>query len=716
MASQNQVEILLQAVNKANQGIDQALAKLSSMDSVAARANAKIAAGAKQVDMSYAGVAGTLGRLVGAFGAALSIGAVVQFTKHSLEAAAAMRDLSFETNMSMKELQAFKLASAEAGVRGGQFEGAIRRLNAAMAESSDPGSKAAQIFKEMGIAAADGNVSEMRTADVLRAVAKSFREHADGAREANVALELFGRTGTKLQQFLNEGPAGIDAAAEALEKMGGGFSEESAREADAFLERLDRIIMVAQRLAVEIGGPVVAAIEKMVGGLKAASAWVGELSVKMDNWFFRGPGEIDTSAPQRKGAAATTAPVAATIVPGSAGQFSSKAEFEKRARDAASVTREVEKQTRAITELEMVEKRLSQVQADNSLTLAEIAAAEESGAIRKSEADAKRIAALDAYNSKLDETIAKLEEIAKAGGPDAEDARLGATRLRGERAGSRGAVGGLRRRRSGSVRAGVTDFAEGLTGFEDRAKLVAETLNGTLRPAMQGVSDAIYGMVTGTATWGQVFLQVGSQILKSIIDIGVQFVTQQLLMQLASKTTANVNKTTTIENNANNATNMQTGLAAGVGTSAGQGGWVGVLIYLGVIAAALAAVAAMSGGFAEGGYTGDGGKYDPAGIVHRGEFVMPKQVVDSWGPAHFQRYLNPAATFAPPQFGGAFAAGGLVGLGAIGAAAASASKKQNFGVNVAVVNSRQAMREFQRRDGSKVVMDQMKKRGNKVIS
>ncbi|MFG6175788.1 hypothetical protein ACGTN6_00965 [Halomonas sp. THAF12] len=36
-------------------------------------------------------------------------------------------------------------------------------------------------------------------------------------------------------------------------------------------------------------------------------------------------------------------------------------------------------------------------------------------------------------------------------------------------------------------------------------------------------------------------------------------------------------------------------------------------------------------GFANGGYTGDGSKFDVAGIVHRGEFVMPKAVVDQPG-------------------------------------------------------------------------------------
>lgn len=36
-------------------------------------------------------------------------------------------------------------------------------------------------------------------------------------------------------------------------------------------------------------------------------------------------------------------------------------------------------------------------------------------------------------------------------------------------------------------------------------------------------------------------------------------------------------------------------------------------------------------GFSEGGYTGHGGKYEPAGIVHRGEYVIPKNAVQRIG-------------------------------------------------------------------------------------
>jgi hypothetical protein len=56
-------------------------------------------------------------------------------------------------------------------------------------------------------------------------------------------------------------------------------------------------------------------------------------------------------------------------------------------------------------------------------------------------------------------------------------------------------------------------------------------------------------------------------------------------------------------------------------------------------------------GFARGGYTGDGGKYEPAGIVHRGEYVFSKEATSRIGPDVLERLHRGYAT------------GGLVGDG-----------------------------------------------------
>lgn len=57
-------------------------------------------------------------------------------------------------------------------------------------------------------------------------------------------------------------------------------------------------------------------------------------------------------------------------------------------------------------------------------------------------------------------------------------------------------------------------------------------------------------------------------------------------------------------------------------------------------------------GFADGGYTGDGGKHDVAGVVHRGEWVVPQSVVKKPGMLSFLNQLT---------YGNGYAEGGMVG-------------------------------------------------------
>lgn len=68
-------------------------------------------------------------------------------------------------------------------------------------------------------------------------------------------------------------------------------------------------------------------------------------------------------------------------------------------------------------------------------------------------------------------------------------------------------------------------------------------------------------------------------------------------------------------------------------------------------------------GFAGGGFTGSGGKYEPAGVVHRGEFVFTKEATSRIGVGNLYRMMK------------GYVSGGLVGGGTAGPAAP-------FGVSV----------------------------------
>lgn len=78
--------------------------------------------------------------------------------------------------------------------------------------------------------------------------------------------------------------------------------------------------------------------------------------------------------------------------------------------------------------------------------------------------------------------------------------------------------------------------------------------------------------------------------------------------------------------------------------------------------------------FATGGYTGDGGKFDPAGIVHKGEGVIPQWGIAAMGgPAAFMGFLGDLRTRR------GYAEGGMAG---IAASAVSRSSTPNVQINI----------------------------------
>jgi lambda family phage tail tape measure protein len=80
-------------------------------------------------------------------------------------------------------------------------------------------------------------------------------------------------------------------------------------------------------------------------------------------------------------------------------------------------------------------------------------------------------------------------------------------------------------------------------------------------------------------------------------------------------------------------------------------------------------------GFATGGYTGDGGKYEPKGIVHGGEFVFTKEATQRIGTKNLYRLMR------------GYANGGQVGASVGGSGTISGGSSVSFGdINVDINN------------------------------
>lgn len=171
------------------------------------------------------------------------------------------------------------------------------------------------------------------------------------------------------------------------------------------------------------------------------------------------------------------------------------------------------------------------------------------------------------------------------------------------------------------------------------ATQLAGTFKSVWGSALTSISSGISGLIMGTKTWGQALMQIENSVLTTIIqqivEMGVKFVMQHLLMRAAMVVTHAIGSalgwTQVSETNAQEAAKAPA-LAANASTaSIGSFGASAIIGAIAAVAAIGLITAAALGAFDVGGYTGSGGKYDVAGVVHRGEYVMSAAAVNRIG-------------------------------------------------------------------------------------
>ncbi len=145
----------------------------------------------------------------------------------------------------------------------------------------------------------------------------------------------------------------------------------------------------------------------------------------------------------------------------------------------------------------------------------------------------------------------------------------------------------------------------------------AEQLNDRIT---NGLTDAFFAFADGTKSAEEAFREFASTFFREIA--------QMILKQMIFNAISTAGKT-------------------------GGGGWGGAIA--GVIGSAFGGK-----GYSSGGYTGAGGKYEPAGIVHRDEFVIRKEMTNQVGAKEFLANFNRYGMNAIKGLQG-YSSGGLVG-------------------------------------------------------
>lgn len=173
--------------------------------------------------------------------------------------------------------------------------------------------------------------------------------------------------------------------------------------------------------------------------------------------------------------------------------------------------------------------------------------------------------------------------------------------------------------------------------FGTVAQQMAATFADVFNTAISSISSGITGLIMGTMTWGQALMAIGTTILttivQSIVQMGVRWIATQILMATVGKSIMAASLAATMPIAA--ASSAVWATPATLATIASYGS--AAAAAPGFIAGAQGMVLAQSlAAFRSGGYTGDGNPNEVAGIVHRGEFVVPADAVARIGLANLE--------------------------------------------------------------------------------
>jgi hypothetical protein len=182
---------------------------------------------AKNLGMAVRGV----GNAFKALFAAAAVAGFSAFVKGAIDSADAFGKLSTRTGIAADKLQAFANAGKLADVSQSDLENGLRAFARTQAEAADGVATYADAYKKLGVGVTKADGSLKASDQLLGEIADKFADLPNGPEKAAIAMDIFGRSGSKLITMLNGG-------SEALERFNYETSENFAQNAEMFNDKI----------------------------------------------------------------------------------------------------------------------------------------------------------------------------------------------------------------------------------------------------------------------------------------------------------------------------------------------------------------------------------------------------------------------------------------------------------------------------------------------
>lgn len=164
--------------------------------------------------------------------------AVVAMATANIDAADSASKASQAAGTTVEQYTRLNYAMSLSVDGGGDLSQTMLFLNKAIAGASDGAKNNIDTFNRLGVAYQNSDGTLRNSADVMMDVADKFAEMDDGAQKAQMATELFGKSGADLIPMLNGGSAGLKEMGDQADRLGVTLDGNTARAAEQFNDNI----------------------------------------------------------------------------------------------------------------------------------------------------------------------------------------------------------------------------------------------------------------------------------------------------------------------------------------------------------------------------------------------------------------------------------------------------------------------------------------------
>ena len=240
--------------------------------------------GGEQLQRANRGVQSTVGslrqagRALGAAGAALSsalavrpiAAATAEVIQFGDEVAKTARILGIGAD----ELNRWRFAAERSGVDANQLTGGLQRLQRNIVDAGEGVQTAVRAFRDVGVSATDSEGRFREIEDLLPELADGFAGLESDTQRAARAQQLFGRSGTALLPFFENGAAGIRELTARFDELGGNLGGEFFENSEAAQDALSDFDLVSRSLRTRFVAQFLPTITRVVTAIAEFAATV----------------------------------------------------------------------------------------------------------------------------------------------------------------------------------------------------------------------------------------------------------------------------------------------------------------------------------------------------------------------------------------------------------------------------------------------------------